>query len=414
MWCRLCTRFLRNAAIDPMNTDAAPLVSRRQLVPFAALSASYFAHIGFFNPYLPLWLKHLGLSLWMIGLLTSMQAVTRVFAPYLWGWLSDRSGERVPLMRWCAGMALLCSIGLLFSDAPWWLVAVLFLMFTHTSAMMPMSEAAMAHLVSYQGALDVRRYGRIRLWGSVGFLVTVFVSGHWFEVHGMADFPMWTVLTLLAINLSVWSLPNVREEAPHVKGQAGFGKVLRQPQTLWFFATLFFHVLSHVAIYTFFSLYLDELGYGKDMIGVLWAVSVVVEIIGFFTQSRWLHWLSLPAWLCVCTGLMSLRMGLSAWYGQVLWVLLLAQCLHVFTFAIQHTVCIAWLSQHFPGRLRGRGQALYAVIGYGFTGVLGALGGAALSTHRGLQTVFVAAIPVALLALLCAVSLLRASRQQPK
>jgi deoxyuridine 5'-triphosphate nucleotidohydrolase len=47
------------------------------------------------------------------------------------------------------------------------------------------------------------------------------------------------------------------------------------------------------------------------MIGVLWAVSVIVEIIGFFTQSRWLHWLSLPAWLCVCTGLMALRMGLT-------------------------------------------------------------------------------------------------------
>jgi MFS transporter, PPP family, 3-phenylpropionic acid transporter len=412
MWsCRL-PPFLRNAATETMTTDAAPRVSRRQLVPFAALSASYFAHIGFFNPYLPLWLKHLGLSLWMIGLLTSMQAVTRVFAPYLWGWLSDRSGERVPLMRWCAGMALLCSIGLLFNDAPWWLAAVLFLMFTHTSAMMPMSEAAMAHLVSHQGTLDVRRYGRIRLWGSVGFLVTVFVSGAWFETHGMGGFPMWTILTLVAINLSVWSLPNVREEVQHVEGQAGFGKVLRQPITLWFFATLFFHVLSHVAIYTFFSLYLDELGYGKDMIGVLWAVSVIVEIIGFFSQSRWLHWLSLPAWLCVCTGVMALRMGLTAAYGQLLTVLLLAQCLHVFTFAIQHTVCIAWLSQHFPGRLRGRGQALYAVVGYGLTGVLGALGGAALSTHFGLQTVFMAAMPVALMALLCAVGLLRASRRQ--
>ena len=393
-----------------MTPTPAPRVSRRQLVPFAALSASYFAHIGFFNPYLPLWLKSLGLSLWMIGLLTSMQAVTRVFAPYLWGWLSDRSGERVPLMRWCAGMALLCSIGLLFNPSPWWLAVVLLLMFTHTSAMMPMSEAAMAHLVSHQGALDVRRYGRIRLWGSLGFLVTVFVSGAWFEAHGMSGFPMWTIFTLAAINLSVWNLPNVREEAHHVQGQAGFADVLRQPQTLWFFATLFFHVLSHVAIYTFFSLYLDELGYGKDMIGVLWAVSVVVEIIGFFTQSHWLHWLSLPAWLCVCTGVMALRMGLTAWFGQLLWVLLLAQCLHVFTFAIQHTVCIAWLSQHFPGRLRGRGQALYAVIGYGFTGVLGALGGAALSTRLGLQTVFWVAIPVALLGLLCALMLRSAAQ----
>ncbi|MEN9689370.1 MAG: putative 3-phenylpropionic acid transporter, partial [Pseudomonadota bacterium] len=170
---------------------------------------------------------------------------------------------------------------------------------------------------------------------------------------------------------------------------------------------------SHVAIYTFFSLYLDELGYGKDMIGVLWALSVVVEIVGFFTQSRWLHWLSLPAWLCVCTGVMAVRMGLTAWFGQVLWVLLLAQALHVFTFAIQHTVCIAWLSQHFPGRLRGRGQALYAVIGYGFTGVLGALGGAALSTRFGLQTVFLAAIPIALMGVLSALMLRRNATPLP-
>jgi len=388
-----------------MNTVSAPRATRRQLVPFALLSASYFAHIGFFNPYLPLWLKHLGLSLWMIGLLTSMQAFTRVFAPYVWGWLSDRNGARVPLMRWCAGMALLFSLGLLFHPSPWWLAVVLFGMFIHTSAMMPMSEAAMAHLVSHMGSLDVRRYGRIRLWGSVGFLVTVFVSGAWFESQGMSGFPVWAVLTLVAVNLSCWSLPDSRETVAHVQGQAGFWQVLNQPQSRWFFVTLFFHVLSHVSIYTFFSLYLDELGYGKDMIGVMWAVSVVVEIMGFFSQSKWLHWLSLPMWLCVCTGLMVVRMGLTAFYAPVLPVLLLAQCLHVFTFAIQHTVSIAWLSQHFPGRLRGRGQALYAVIGYGFTGVTGALGGAALSTHLGLQQVFVYAIPVAVLALLCAMRL---------
>jgi PPP family 3-phenylpropionic acid transporter len=102
---------------------------------------------------------------------------------------------------------------------------------------------------------------------------------------------------------------------------------------------------------------------------------------------------------------MVLRMGMTDFYAPVLPVLLLAQCLHVFTFAVQHTVSIAWLSQHFPGRLRGRGQALYAVIGYGFTGVVGALGGAALSTHFGLQQVFVFAMPAAVLALLCAMQL---------
>ena len=142
------------------NSSAA--VSPRLLVPFAAMSASYFAHIGFFNPYLSLWLKDLGYSVGVIGLLISFQAFTRLYSPYAWGWLSDRTGHRVKLLRISAGIALLCSLGLAHQGGLMWLVLVLLLMFTHTSSMMPMSEAAMAHLVSHGGALDVRRYGRIR------------------------------------------------------------------------------------------------------------------------------------------------------------------------------------------------------------------------------------------------------------
>ena len=83
-----------------MTTLSDATSARRQLLPFAALSASYFAHIGFFNPYLPLWLKALGLDLFTISVLTSLQAFTRLFAPYGWGWLSDHTGERVKLLRY--------------------------------------------------------------------------------------------------------------------------------------------------------------------------------------------------------------------------------------------------------------------------------------------------------------------------
>ena len=98
---------------------------RQQLLPFAVLSGSYFAHIGFFNPYLPLWLKDMGLSLFAISLLTSVQAATRLFAPYGWGALSDHTGERVKLLRYGATGALLCSLGLWFDFGLWWLAAVL-------------------------------------------------------------------------------------------------------------------------------------------------------------------------------------------------------------------------------------------------------------------------------------------------
>ncbi|MBM3398331.1 MAG: MFS transporter [Betaproteobacteria bacterium] len=378
------------------------MTPRRQLWPFAALSASYFAHIGFFNPYLPLWLKDMGLSLLTISVLTAVQATTRLFAPYVWGAISDRTGERVRLLRIGAGVAFVTACLLFGQWGPIGLGLVLLLMFTHTSAMMPMSEAAMAHWVSQDGVFDTKRYGRVRLWGSMGFLVTVFAAGAWFETFGMQHFPGWTVLTLGAVLLSVWWLPDIKEASPQVRDHVPVMPVLRKTPVQWFFVSTFFHVLSHIGIYVFFSLYLDSLGYSKTMIGLLWAVSVAVEVVWFFTQSRWLPRLPLTGWLVACSGVMLLRMGLTVGWADVLWVLLLAQTLHAITFATHHTVCIAMISQHFPDRLRGRGQALYTVVAYGFPGVLGALLGGVISERWGLQSVFGVSVMTSLVATVAA------------
>lgn len=361
----------------------------RALAPFAALSASYFAHIGFFNPYLPLWLKDLGFGLVAISVLTSVQSATRLFAPYAWGWLSDHSGERVKLLRYGATAALLCSLGLWVDLGFAGLLVVLLLMFVHTSSMMPMSEAAMAHLVTQGGVFDAKRYGRVRLWGSIGFLVTVLAAGAWFEHRGMGSFPAWTLGTLLAVTASVWWLPDRKESTHAAQGASPpVLPLLRQPPVAWLFTAMFFHVLAHIFIYVFFSLYLDSLGYSKTLIGVLWAVSVIVEIAWFFTQARWLPLMSLTAWLLLAALLTTARMAWTAGWPLVLPLLVLAQMTHAITFAAHHTVCMALISHHFPGQLRGRGQALYTVIGYGVPGVLGGMGGGLVSSAWGLQAVF--------------------------
>ncbi|MGZ5270957.1 MAG: MFS transporter [Ramlibacter sp.] len=376
---------------------AAP--ARRQLVPFAALSATYFAHIGFFNPYLPLWLKHLGLPIVVISLLASVQSFTRVFAPYAWGALSDHTGERVRLLRISAAIALACSLGLWWKGGAWWVAAVLLLMFTHTSSMMSLTEAAMAHLV----AGDWGRYGRVRLWGSAGFMVTVFCAGAWFQRFGMGHFPGWTLLTLAAVLACTWWLPDAREQPAHPQERgAPVLPVLRQPVVRWFFASLFFHVMAHFAIYGFLSLYLDARGYGKATIGALWAVSVLVEIGWFFTQGRWLPRLPMTRWLVVCGVAAVLRMALTG--GGVRWlpVLVVAQVLHALSFASHHTACIAMITHHFPGRLRGRGQALFTITGYGLGGVLGVVAGGAVVARFGFEAMFGVAALLALLGTACA------------
>lgn len=377
--------------------DAA--AQRRQLVPFAALSATYFAHIGFFNPYLPLWLKELGLPIVVISLLTSVQSFTRVFAPYAWGALSDHTGERVRLLRYSATVALLSSAGLWISGGPWWVGLVLLVLFTHTSSMMSLTEAAMAHLV----AGDWGRYGRIRLWGSAGFMLTVFAAGAWFEARGMGDFPAWTAVTLGGVLLCTWWLPDVREKHAHADAvREPIAPVLRQPVVRWFFASLLFHVMAHFAIYGFLSLYLDSRGYSKAMIGALWAVSVLVEIGWFFMQGRLVGRLAMPHWLVVCSAATVLRMALTGGAGDWLVALFIAQALHALTFAAHHTACIAVVTQYFPGRLRGRGQALFTVIGYGLGGMSGVLAGGVLVSRLGFELMYGAATSLAVAATLCA------------
>lgn len=384
-----------------MPAQAAP---RGHLFAFAALSASYFAHNGFFNPYLPLWLKAMGLGVVDISLLIAVQAATRLLAPYAWGALSDHTGERVKLLRFGAMVALVSSLGLFWGLGLgfWWLAGVLVMMFSHTSFMMSMNEAAMAHLVSSGGAFDARRYGRVRLWGSLGFLVAVFVAGGWFEAFGMAHFPAWAALTLLAVVISTWRLPDLKETVPAHQTRLAVWPVLRQSAVRWLLTSIFFHVLAHMGIYVFFSLYMDQLGYSKTVIGLLWAVSVLAEIVWFYTQSRWLPRLSLGGWLVLCGAVTVLRMGLTASSATVLALLVLAQMLHAITFAAHHSVVIALLSHHFPGRLRGRGQALYTVIAYGLPGVLGSLVGGFFSEKYGLSAVFIASAAISLVATGCA------------
>jgi MFS transporter, PPP family, 3-phenylpropionic acid transporter len=381
--------------------DAA--ATTRQLIPFAALSAAYFSHIGVVNTFLSLWLKEIGYGVALIGLIASIQSFSRLAAPYAWAWLGDRSGERAKLLRIATVLATLGSLGLFWKNGGMgWLIACLLFMYLNSSALMPMSESALAQIVTRGGIFDVRRHGRVRLWGSLGFMVSVLGAGVFFEHFGLLYFPLAVTLGLILLTLSAYCIPNLRESAHHEKSKAPIWHTLRQPSVAWFFGTLALNVLAHMGLYVFFSLYCDELGYSKTMIGMLWAAAVILEIGWFYSQGRWLPRFSLTAWLIVSAVATALRFGLTAGLGDTLWILFIAQGLHALSFAANHTVCTALISHHFPGNMRGRGQALYTVLGYGIPGVLGSWAGGLISEAYGLRTVFWICTATAVLASLCA------------
>ena len=383
-----------------MQTEGA--ATTRQLIPFAALSAAYFSHIGTVNTFISLWLKEIGYSVAVIGLIASVQAFSRLAAPYAWAWLGDHTGRQAHLLRISSCMALLGSLGFFWPEGgALWLMACLLFMYLNNSALMPMSESALSQMVTQNGVFNVKLHGRVRLFGSLGFMLTVLAAGAWFETFGMRHFPLLCMLTLVVLVISCWQVPEMRE-ARTQEAAPPVWPVLRQPQVAWMFVSIALHVLSHMAMYVFFSLYCDELGYSKTTIGLLWAVSVIIEIGWFFTQGRWLPRLSMPVWLIVGAAVAAFRFAITAGLGDVLFILFAAQCLHAITFAAHHTACMSLLAQHFPDNLRGRSMALYTVLGYGIPGVLGSWAGGLISQVYGLNSLFWISSAIALVAAACA------------
>jgi MFS transporter, PPP family, 3-phenylpropionic acid transporter len=377
---------------------------RKSLIAFGSVSFAYFAYTGLFATYAPLWLQSLGYSTLAIGSLASMQAATRLVSPYAWGWLADHTGSRTLLLRWAVGLALLCSLGFLAGQLSWtWIVLVTVALFLCTAGVIPINEAALAHLVSRDdtGSLDAGRYGRVRVWGSVGFILAVSGSGFILQWLGLASFPLLVIALLALLLVAALRLPMLREAAHGHERAAPALAVLRQPQVAWFFAGVFFTVLAHTSLYAFFSLYLASLGYATGTVGLMWTLSVAVEVAWFWFQGRWVHRLSMHGWLVLAALVSALRFAAMAAFGELVWVLVLAQCTHAITFAAQHTACIGLINRHFPGRLRGRGQALYTVLGYGASGVVGGVAGGALSEALGFAAVFWAAAGAAAVSALC-------------
>lgn len=383
-------------------------MTRPPWAAFAAVSFAYFASIGFFTTYAPLWFKSLGYSALAIGVISSLQAWTRVFVPYAWGWLADHTGRRVWLLRAAALGSLVMGSLLVPAHAVGWLPLAVFLLFICNGGVVPLSESALARFLQTEGGMDTGRYGRIRVWGSIGFICSVTLAGFLLEWAGIDAFA-WVVSALLvALCIATARLPS-KVDAVTEQGAAdgSVWQVLRQRRVRWFFATIFFTVLGHTSLYTFLSLYLDELGYGKSTVGLVWAVSVAAEIAFFWVGSNWAGRVAPVRWLWWAAVLCVLRFSAIAGFGHIMLVLVAAQLLHAVTFAAQHAACTAQLGIFFPGRLRGRGQALYAVLGYGFSGVLGGLGGGLLTERLGFEAVFWAATVSALVAMGCAHQLAR-------
>lgn len=357
--------------------------------------AAYFAGVGVLAPYFPLYLEHRGLTAAQIGVVMAVAQGMRILGPTVWGWLADRTTERVRILQFTAAAATVCFLPVLFPGGFGYLLLTMFAVHFFLTAQIPLVEAMTATRLR-DDPQAARSYGRLRAWGSTSFVVTVLATGLLLDGAGLGVHP-WAVLAFFAATAAAARLVRDAPHAPHVDAPVSVRDLFAQPRVRWFFLSVLLMIFAHGALYTYFSLHLAALGYSKSAIGVFWVLGVIVEIGFFLVQGRVFARFDPFALLAASFALAALRFALIAEAAHVVVLLVIAQMLHAATFAVHHSASILTIQRWFHGRATARGQALYVSIGYGVGGTGGSLLAAWLWTSLGASAAFLAGSIAALL-----------------
>lgn len=346
-------------------------VTQAGAAPYWRLSGFYlfyFATLGALIPYWGLYLRHAGFSASDIGELLAVLMATKIVAPNVWGWIADHTGQRMRIVRLASLAALVAFSGVLLGSGYWWLVAVMLLFSFFWNAALPQFEAI---TLSYLGE-HAHRYSRIRLWGSVGFIVTVATIGPLLDRYAPTVLP-WILLGLFA-GIWIFSLcvPEYLADHRHLPPLSLRRTLSSRPVVALIVACSLLQA-SHGPYYAFFTLYLEDHGYSRNLIGQLWALGVIAEIVIFLLMHRWLPKIGARPLLVVSMALAVVRWLMIGGFADNLVVIVIAQLLHAATFGTFHASAIDLVHRLFPGRLQGRGQALYSSMSFGVGGAMGSL-----------------------------------------
>jgi len=367
------------------------MVSTASLHHIRLFYAAYFGAMGLILPYFPVYLAARDLDVAVIGLVTGLLALTRVFSPPLAGHMLDqREGSRT-FITVASVLAALLALLLPWTPDIWQLVAVVLAFGFLWSAVLPLTDGISIH-VSEAAWAD---YGSLRVWGSIGFVAASLAGGIWLADVDIMRFPYWLCLLLLVTGLAARGFPVGIEHA------SSTGAVQRRFTTAFFalLVTSFLMQASHGAYYGFYSLYLVDIGFDGWQVGAFWVLGVVAEIALMWTCSRFLQQAAPARVLGVCLVLAALR-----WFGiglarDWLWLALL-QLLHAATFAAFHISAVTWVRRLAPAHRHAAAQGWYSACGFGLGTTLGIMACGWISAQSGYAVAFFACTAVALLGLL--------------
>ena len=317
-----------------------------------------FASVGIFLPYWPVWLESCGLSTVEIGVIIAASFWPRIVTSLVIPNLADRLERRRLLMTVTTAITLLLLLThALVSD--FWLFMFLGLLMGGTwSCILPLADAISLERTASTG-LD---YGRIRLWGSITFVLMSVIGGFALERAGVSSIFTLLVATTALTLIACLAMPE-KPRRPSGSEPASLRRLFRRVD-LWLLVIASSLIQgSHTLLYNFGSIHWRSAGLSETVIGWLWAEGVIAEVI-FFTFSAWLlKRLPLDKLLIIAGVLTAFRWVLIG-MSSSLPLLLFTQALHAASFALTFLVTIHYIRETTPSELQASAQGFYVACGF--------------------------------------------------
>lgn len=345
-----------------------------------------------FEPYLTPWWRQIGFTSAEIGLLNGILPGTATVAPFLWTAYADatRQGDRI--FRW---NTWICALAAILLPILTWVPAVVVAMTLFAAVRAPLIP--LANSMTFQ-VLGGRRqgYASVRLWGTVGYIVTAVAGGMLVDRIGLRAGLGGVALTMGLCGLIAWAGQRRERVLLPPVGLRDIALSLKDRRLLLLTAAAGLAWMSYGPYATFYTIHLDRLGFSRSFAGLAWALAAGSELVVMLLWPRMCAWASARTWFLIALAASPLRWLLSA----VAWdapLLLLTQLTHALSFGVFYLAAVERVDALAAPGVRATAQGVFAAVTFGIGGLVGNVAGGLGYETLGMRWLYLASAGVSAL-----------------
>jgi MFS transporter, PPP family, 3-phenylpropionic acid transporter len=335
----------------------------------------YYGAISILFPFLALFYKSQGLTGEQIGLLAAISPIISFFGAPLWTGAADASHRhKLVAMLSILGVVVVTFIFPGIASFGGLLLMISLYAFFGAPTGSLVDSAVLTLLGDHK-----ERYGRIRLWGTIGYGVIAPFAGNLIGRLGL-KWAFWGYAILMLGGLLIITQIPFRQSHSNGSFRGGLRVLFANQPWMLFLVMVFIAGIGMATINNYLFVYMQSLGASKTLMGFALTVSTISEIPAMFFSDRLLRRFGARGMLVIAMTTIGLRLICYSLTTQP-WVVLVIQLVHGLTFAAIYTAGVYYADQIAPPGMKATTQGMFGGTLMGFGSAAGGLLGGILMDH---------------------------------